>query len=249
MTKKMALIVALGAMAAGPRLSADENLKPPAGSMSVQSSEFAPGGTLRVEGSYDDLYIEGWDRPRIEVLVTKFLPFEYDLANPQHGARNLETVGGVLERKSPGEMAITTTLPARKGLVSHLPFTSKTNHVRIEYHIHVPHNTKLVIHHDVGMVSVSDVSADIEATCHRGDIVLWLPASGAYSIDAKNKLGKVSSDFAGSSVARFLVGQQFTGANSSAAHRLYLRMGFGGITLKPILPESNPEALFDTSGR
>lgn len=249
MMKKMALALALFAMAAALRLRADENLKPPAGSMSVQSSEFAPGGTLRVDGSYDDLYIEGWDRSRIEVLVTRFMPYEYDLANPQHAARNLETVGAVLERKSPTEMAITTTLPPRKGLIAHLALTSKTNHVRIEYHIHVPHDTKLVIHHDVGMVSVSDVSSDVEAICHRGDIVLFLQGSGTYSIDAKNKLGKVSSDFAGTSIARFLVGQQFKGADSTAAHHLYLRMGFGGITLKPILPESEPAALYDTSGR
>jgi len=68
--------------------------------------------------------------------------------------------------------------------------------------------------------------------------VLWLPESGNYAIDARNKFGKVSSDFAGRSKERFLVGQKFANANASPAQRIYLRMGFGGITLKPILPES-----------
>jgi hypothetical protein len=240
MTNKMMLMTVLAALP----LLGDENLKPPAASMSTQGGAFAPGGTIRVNGSYDDLYIEGWDQARVEVSVTKFEPYEYDPAHPQHGAQNLETVQATLDRKSATEMELTTTLPVRKGLVAHLPFSSKTNHVRIEYHVYVPHNSKLVIHHGVGLVSVTGVTGDVEATCHRGDIILWLPESGKYAIDAKNKLGKVSSDFPGAALARFLVGQQFKESGSPPAQRLYLRMGFGGITLKPVLPESDaPGAL------
>ncbi len=237
MTNKALYISTVTLLAALPLLG-DENLKAPAAAMSTQSGGFAPGGTIRVNGSYDDLYIEGWDQARVEVTVTKFMPYEYDPEHPQHGAQNLETVETLLDRKSATEMEVTTTLPARKGLVAHLPFSSKTNHVRIEYHVYVPHDSKLVIHHDVGLISISGVGGDIEATCHRGDIMLWLPESGKYSIDARNKLGKVSSDFAGAPLARFLMGQQFKSSESQPAQKLYLRMGFGGITLKPILPES-----------
>jgi hypothetical protein len=237
MTNRVLILASWAALAALPVL-ADENLKPPVGSVSTQSADFAPGGTIRVDGSYDDLYIEGWDRARVEVTAVKFLPYEFDPAHPQHAAQNLEKVGVDLERKSPTEMAITTSLPPRKGLLTHFPFYSKTEHVRIEYHVYVPHDSKLVIHHGVGLVSVTGIKGDIEATCHRGDIVLWLQPSEKYSVDAKNKLGKISSDFEGSSVARFLVGQKFTGSETGAPYRLFLRMGFGGITLKPILPES-----------
>jgi hypothetical protein len=243
MTNKMILVTVLAALP----LLGDENLKPPAASIGTQSGAFAPGGTIRVNGSYDDLYIEGWDQARVEVSVTKFMPYEFDLAHPQHpehAAQNLETVQATLDRKSATEMDLTTTLPVRKGLVAHFPLSSKTNHVRIEYHVYVPRNSKLVIHHNVGLVSIAGVTGDIEAACHRGDIILWLPESGKYAIDAKNKLGKVSSDFPGAALARFLVGQQFKESASPPAQRLYLRMGFGGITLKPILPESDaPGAL------
>jgi len=70
--------------------------------------------------------------------------------------------------------------------------------------------------------------------------MLWLPEGGTYSIDAKNKLGKVSSDYAGASLSQFLVGQKFVSASPAPTQRLYLRMGFGGITIKSILPESEP---------
>ena len=243
MTNTILRIAASIALASSP-LFADEILKPPAASMTAQSTDFAPGGTLKVTGSYDDLYIEGWDRDRIEVTATKFMPYEFDPQHPEHSAKNLESIGVLLERKSPTEMAITTSTPPRKGLVAHLPMVPKTNHVRIEYHVYVPHNTKLVIHHDIGLVDITDVTGDIEATCHRGDIILWLPDSGTYAVDARNKLGKVSSDFAGSSHARFLVGQQFQGEDSGAPHKLLLRMGFGGITLKPMFPESEPTGTF-----
>jgi hypothetical protein len=247
MTQKAILVPVLAVVLAAS-LVADENLKPPAGSMSTQAADFAPGGTIRVDGSYDDLYVEGWDRARVELTTTKFMPYEYDPEHPQHGAQNLETVGVDLERKSPTEMTISTSLPAKKGLLTKLGMSSKTNHVRIAYHLHVPRDSKLVIHHNVGLVSVSDVTGDIEATCHRGDIVLWLPESAKYTIDARNKLGKVSSDFTGGSVTRFLVGQEFKGSDASAPHRLFLRMGFGGITLKPILPESQAPAASPAEG-
>ena len=34
-------------------------------------ADFAPGGTIHVSGSHGDLNIEGWDRPDVEITVTK----------------------------------------------------------------------------------------------------------------------------------------------------------------------------------
>jgi hypothetical protein len=95
------------------------------------------------------------------------------------------------------------------------PFTRHTSGgVSVEYEIHVPRDSRLAIHHGTDSVSVSGVSGDIDASAGRGDILLWLP-SGAYSLDARTKFGIVSPYLAGT------------------AHN----MGFGGITLKEILPE------------
>ena len=69
----------------------------------------------------------------------------------------------------------------------------------IDYQIHVPRDSKLVIHSVSNYILVSHVSGEIEATCSRGDIVVMLPDAGPYSIDAKSKFGNVLSDFEGRS--------------------------------------------------
>ena len=48
---------------------------------------------------------------------------------------------------------------------------------------------------------MSNVTGDMESTGHRGDILPMLPATKAYSIDAKTKVGMVTSYFAGAYTA------------------------------------------------
>ena len=50
--------------------------------------------------------------------------------------------------------------------------------------------------------------------------------------------GTVQSDFAGSFGSRYLVGRRFSRDDPAPFTRLYLRAGLGGITIKPVLPES-----------
>ena len=204
----------------------DENLKPAAQVVATEQVDFAPGGLIRVDGSYGDLYVESWDQPRVEMTVTKLMPYDYKSEHPEISTQHLEAVRVVAQRRSPTELEISTVHPHGRG------------HAGIEYEIRVPRNSRLAIRHGVGLVSISGVTGDITASGHRGDIMLWLPTSGAYSIDAKCKLGKVSSDFTGVSHSSFLVGQRFASGNAAPSQRLHLRMGFGGITIKPILPES-----------
>jgi hypothetical protein len=142
-----------------------------------------------------------------------------------------------------GEVEIATTAPNHLELWWPPSWGPNRNPIRVEYHLYVPRTTKVEVRHDIGFVSISGVTGDIHVTCHRGDIIVWLPDAGEYVIDAKNKFGKVSSDFTGKSKARFLIGQRFTGEVTSAAQHVYLRMGFGGITLKPTLPESEQSTL------
>jgi hypothetical protein len=96
-----------------------------------------------------------------------------------------------------------------------------------------------VIHHGVGYVLVSDMAADIEATAGRGDIVLMLRDTGAYTFDARSKFGTVISDFDGAPrLNLFRVGERYATATSPASHRMYLRMGYGGITITAVPPEA-----------
>jgi hypothetical protein len=234
---KSACILSTVLLSAILPLLGDENLKPPAKTTTTQRIDFVPAGSILVNASRGDLYVEAWDQPVVELDVTKFLPFEYAVGQPERANQLLDAVKVTAGQPAPGEMNISTTAAARVEPWWPPSWAPNRNPVRIEYHIHVPRAAKIEIHHGVGLVSVSGVTGDIRATCHRGDIVLWLPESGNYAIDARNKLGKVSSDFAGRSRERVLVGQKFANANASPAQHLYLRMGFGGITLKPILTE------------
>ena len=67
----------------------------------------------------------------------------------------------------------------------------------VEYTVHVPRDSRLVVHQDNGYVWVSDVTGDIEVDSHTGDMIVMLPDPGPYSIDARTRLGSVSSDFTG----------------------------------------------------
>jgi len=154
--------------------------------------------------------------------VTKSLPPGSGAQHAEKAAHRLDRVRISAERRSNTELAVSTTKSS----------------LNIEYEIQVPRNSRLAIHHRVGYVSVSGVTGDIDATCHRGDLLLWLPEKGAYSIDARSKVGTVQSDLSGSFSSRYLVGRRFSRSDPSPSSRVYLRAGFGGITIKPVLPES-----------
>ena len=235
MAYKLSAVFLLGALAAMPSLHAEEFKQ-----VQVTSTErvnFAPGGIVRLNNSYGDLSIEGWDQPVVEITVIKSMPFNYQLKQPEQATQQLERVAIKADRRSDTELAISTKLPSHNRFLS--PTLSKTTSggVGVQYQVHVPRDSRLVIQHGAGVVSVTDVSGDIEATVGRGDILLWLPP-GSYSIDAKTRLGVVSSEWEGAKLSQFVIGQRFTGGDPAPSHRLHLRMGFGGITVLRILPES-----------
>ena len=198
----------------------EDTAKRPVDSVHTETVKFAPGGTIRVVHSFGSLYVEGWDRPEVEVTVDK----------SQQPASALDRIHVVTERRSDGELVISTTAPHK-----HFPYLwGGTGGVAVECQIRVPRDSKLAIQHGTGSVLVSGVTGEIQATSRAGDIVLLLPESGTYSIDARSKLGTVYSDFAGDFHRRYLVGSGFVHANASPSHRLYLRTGIGGISIKSI---------------
>jgi hypothetical protein len=191
---------------------------------------FAPGGTINFKDSNGSLIVEGWDQPVVEITVSKSLPYDYQPKQKDEAAR-LERLQVKTEHPSPTELTISTILPPHH----HFPlFSSATGNVTLDYQVYVPRNSKLVIHHGDGYVMVSNVNGEIEATCGRGDIMLMLPDPGPYAIDAKSKLGTVLSDFAGDAHVQHLVGERYASESPAKATRIYLRMGFGGITVKEL---------------
>lgn len=238
MTPKLALAaVPLSLLGLTLPVSGEGGIKPPPEKTITERVNFAAGGTIRIDGSYGDLNVEGWDRPEVEVTVVKTLPYGYKSKQPDQATADLDRVRIVTEQKSTLELSISTQLPLRHPAWTP-PFTRHTSGgVMIEYEIHVPRDSRLAIHHGTGSVSARGITGDIDARVGRGDILLWLPP-GAYSLDARTKFGLVSSDLEGAAHNKYLIGESFTQANPPPSHRLYLRMGFGGITLKKMLPES-----------
>jgi hypothetical protein len=195
---------------------------------------FASGGTIQVRHSFGNLTVEGWDRPEVEVTVVKSRERYYEPEQREQAARGLERVRIAAERRSDRELTISTTAPHKR-----FPFLwGGKGGVKVEYLIHAPRDSRLVIQHGAGYVLVSNMTGDVEATSRGGDILLMLPDSGTYSIDARSKLGTVSSDFAGDAHRRYLVGSGFARATSSASHRIYLRTRIGGITIKSVPAEA-----------
>jgi len=147
----------------------------------------------------------------------------------------------VTERRSDRELAISTTLPVRRGFPSSIlpsgriivtmPKNNKLG-ITVDCTVHVPRDSRLVVRHDNGYVWVSDVTGDIEVKSHTGDMIVMLPDPGPYSIDARTRMGSVSSDFIGNGHKQFPVGTQFVHASQAPSRRITLRMGRGNITIK-----------------
>jgi DUF4097 and DUF4098 domain-containing protein YvlB len=141
----------------------------------------------------------------------------------------VNTVQVTAERKSDTDLQINTAVPHYSRWTHPL---GSTGGVMVEYQIKAPRNSNLAIQQGTGDIMVTGINADINATGSKGDIVVLLPEGVQYSIDAKTKLGTVSSDFDGDFHHRHWVGIRYATAPATPAHKIYLRMGIGGITLK-----------------
>lgn len=191
----------------------------------TEKVDFPAGGLLRLKNSTGELVVEGWDRPDIEITTVKstnitLAPREYEKAS-----REMEEVRIAAQRQGE-ELIITTDIPHRRSISRILD---------LEYRIKVPMNAKLAVDHGSGEVHVYNLTSDIHVVVHKGGITLGLPENGRYRIDAKSEVGSVTSDFPGHETrTRLLFGHTFgyqPGQEAADAHNLYLKVGFGDITI------------------
>ena len=141
---------------------------------STQQVPFQPGGTIHFNHSYGYLSVEGWDRPEVEITVIKSLDNLYDAKGQGEATKRVNTVQVTWPNasrtpisKSPPWCRITAAGPIR--------WAAPAVWMAVEYQVHVPRDSKLVIQHGTGDVLVSSVANDIEADVHSGDIVVLLP--------------------------------------------------------------------------
>jgi hypothetical protein len=191
--------------------------------------EFAPGGAIEMTGSVGELNIEAWDGPGVQITVTRST---YRADTPQardRAQRQLSAIKVTAERKSPAELSIHTTLPPRGFWAA---VARRGRNYQLDYRIRVPRDTKLALRHGDGDVVVHDVSGDIDASVHVGDIVVQLPRAGAYSFDAQSGFGGVYSDFPGTYHTGHLVSDRFAQSGTGASKQVHLRVGIGGISIQ-----------------
>jgi hypothetical protein len=233
--KLAASCIALCAIATARLPAAGETIQRPQQVSSTERVSFAPGGTIRFNNSFGDLYVEGWDQPQVEMTLIK--SFE-DYQPPKNGAERLDRVKFTTEHPSANELTIGTTIPPHS-FFRH-PLGGKGD-VTVRYELRVPRDSHLAIHHGGGNILIGNVTGGIEATNREGDIVLMLPSPGPYSIDARSKMGTVISDFAGKAHVRYFIGERFSGEEVNSSRKIFLRVGFGGITIKEVPPEALPQ--------
>jgi hypothetical protein len=198
-------------------LLADEDARQKVQVTTTEHLNFAPGGTLRLQHSIGELTVEGWERPEVEVTVTKSTQDAYDQRERERATKELDRVSVKTERRA-DELVI---VPWRKA-----------THLNLEYHIKAPSNTRLIVNHDTGEVHLDNVSGDIDAKVLGGAITLSLPPEGQYDVDAKSDFGSVTSDFPGMEHRRlWQIGHQLVQDTPVAPHKLHLRIGFGDIVI------------------
>jgi len=182
--------------------------------VTTEHFDLAAGGLVRVMDSTGELNIEGWDRPDVEVTVTRLN--EADPGKKDQVTRELKRIEVTTKRQSDGELVITTKKPARSGL-----------NIALDYRIRVPMGTRLAIRHKTGDVVIFNVGGDIDASAKLGGIVVQLPVPASYAIDAKKGIGTLYNDFAGEPTAK-----------DGTPHKIHLHVSIGGIEIQKVTTEA-----------
>jgi hypothetical protein len=191
------------------------------GVISVSHTDsFTSGAAIHLDNSRGEVTIEGWDRPGIEVIVTKSTAGIFD-AKQHPAADQLLGHFNVKAESKDSQIVISTELP-KKG----------RDGVLIDYLIHAPRGTKVEVNHGDGGLTVTGLASDLQATLRRGQVTLTLPGTEAFAIDAHTGIGDVYSEFEGTDRRRRIrLTHDFTGAAGSATHKIKVNLEIGDIVL------------------
>jgi hypothetical protein len=189
--------------------------------------DVSAAGEIRLENSFGELDIDGWDRPEVEVTVIRSSQHLYGANERTEGQRRLDSVQ-VAAKQRGNDVVISTHYPPRNGFMHPL---SRRSDIQIGYRIKAPRGSKLIIDHNSGGVNVSNISGDIHANVINGQITLTLRDDGQYAIDAQSKIGGVYSDFEGSERSRHVLGDEFGRQSAAPAANLHLRVRIGDVVI------------------
>jgi Putative adhesin len=205
--------------------------------------DFPAGGTLRFRNSVGVLTVEAWDRTDVEITTIKSTNVEVDARDRDKATHDLERVNVATELHG-NELIVSTTFPAHRPFGIFYPLSGRIN-FDLEYRIKAPANARIIADHTLGQVNIDGLTGDIQVNLAQGEILLHLPEDEKYSIHAKSDFGNVNSDFSDFFDARrrgWLLGHRSVD-ESSGAHKLDLKVGFGDIVILKInVPKSSGSA-------
>jgi hypothetical protein len=226
MKRTLILIVGLTCL-----LAANDEVPQKIQATKTEHAELPAGGTVTFKNSTGELTIEGWDQSGVEITTTKSTKLSYAATGAEHdkAARMLDEVK-VSAALQGSELGITTEFPRHERFLPRPSVGARD--FDLEYVVKVPRDAKLTVDHASGEVHIDDVTGDIHATTIQGQILLRLPATAQYTIDAKCRIGAVTSDFPGIT-KREHFGHSLI-QSAQAPHNLYLRNGFGDILILQI---------------
>jgi hypothetical protein len=195
----------------------------------TQRLSFPPGGVLHVVDSIDELTVEGWDRPDVQITTTKTTRNFYNSEDRDRAERELARLRITAERRE-DEVRVSAASLRRRGFPFVL-FFGLTD-FDLECRIKVPYAARVTVEHAAGEVHLENIAGDIHATVRRGGITLALPEEGQYTIDAKSSFGGVVSDFVGETKhTGWIVGNRFMQERKAGPPKVYLRVGYGDILI------------------
>jgi hypothetical protein len=208
-------------------LLAEDRAKQPVATTYTERFNVPAAGTIRIENSFGEVDVEGWDRPEVETTLLRSSEDLYDAKESAQGQRRLDRVQ-ITAKQDGNDVVISTAYSPRKSFLHPL---SRRSDIEIGYRIKAPHASKLIIDHNSGGVNIVDISGDIHATVTNGQITLTLAADGQYAMDAQTKFGNVYSDFEGHGQREHVLGEEFGHQSRAPATNLFLRVRFGDIVI------------------
>ena len=217
------LILVCGGLACG-QAAAPEKVQ----ISNTQTLDFPAGGTLHLTNGLGLVTIQGWDDAGVEITTIK--SSKTPLANKEERDRMtklLDSVKITAERRG-DEILVASSYRKHPKIMR--PFEGMTD-FDLEYRIKVPRAAKLTIAEDMGETNIENITGDIHVEINLGQINLLLP-DGQYGIDAKCKLGSVTSDFPGTARRQKFVGHAFLASPSTPAQKLFLRTVYGDIVIE-----------------
>ncbi len=209
---------------------ADDRSKETLGSTHTERFKVAAAGTIRLENSFGEVDIDGWDRPEVEVTVVRSTERLYDAKTRPERQRRLDSVQ-ITSRHDGNDVVISTAYPPQNGFTHPL---SRRSDIAIGYRIKAPRASKVIVDHNRGGVNVSDIGGDIHATVINGQVTLTLAPGGQYAIDAQSAIGNIYSDFEGQAQRRQIVGEGFGRPGTAPVTYLYLRVRIGDIIIQKL---------------